>query len=396
MKIVVCVTAFPYPPRGGGYADAWRRIEAFVRLGHQVMMVNPYDPDGRRVPTAEELAYTETVLWGRYSFSIKRNPRRTIAQLLNMRRLPWFAATRVPEPDEQAELDRIVRDFGPDLIWLDGPWLGEVGLRLHRKFGAPIAYRSHNVEHVYLKVQAAAAVSRRNQIAWRLACVGVKQYQLRVMAEASAVFDISLSDLEYWRGQGVINGHWLPPLPELALAAPSEERVVTDILFVGGLRTPNNVQGVRWLVHRVLPILQQHRPDVVVGVVGSYPDPDLVAELAAERSVRTFYDVPDVTPYQFGARVLVNPVAVGSGIQLKMIDMLMTDAPIVTRSQGTSGFPASCIDQFEVADSESDFAAALLRCLDEPGVDPVARAEVRSQFDVNAVRAALATIPLAE
>lgn len=392
MRILVCVTAFPYPPRGGGYADVWRRIEAFVRLGHQVMMVNLYDPDGPRVPTREGLAYVDSVLSARYSFAIKRSPQRTVAQLLNMRRVPWFAATRVPDSKEQVELDGIIRGFEPNLIWLDGPWFGELGLRVHRELGIPIAYRSHNVEHIYLRRQAAAASNWRNQVAWRLACVGVKRYQLRLMAQASAVFDISLSDLEYWRNQGVTNGHWLPPLSELAIAAPSEERVVNDILFVGGLRTPNNLQGVRWLVQRVLPILKKHRPDVVLGIVGSYPDADLVTELADEPSVRTYYDVPDVTPYQFGARVLVNPVSVGSGIQLKMIDMLMTDAPIVTRSQGTSGFPASCIEQFEVADSEADFAAALLRCLDDPGVDQTARAEVRGQFDVNAVRAALTTI----
>lgn len=393
MRILVCVWDFPYPARGGGRGDVWRRIEAFVRLGHHVMLVNLFDPDGPRAPTEEGLAYVDTVVDERFSFPIKRSLSRTARQLLNMGRVPWHAATRVPDEAEQSELDAMVRRFGPDLIWLDGPWFGELGLRLHSELGVPIAYRSHNVEHIYLRRQAAAAGRRRDQIAWRLACVGLKRYQLRLMTASSRVFDISLDDMQLWRRLGVTNNRWLPPLPELALAEPSADRSPNDVLFVGGLRTPNNVQGVRWLVGRVLPRVLAEKPDVVFGVVGSYPDPELVEELAAIPAVRTAYDVPDVTPYQFGARVLVNPVAVGSGVQVKMLDMLMTDAPIVTRTQGLSGLPASCAEEFEVADTEAEFAAAILRRLEDPGVDRERRAQARRQFNLDSIRDALSDIP---
>jgi hypothetical protein len=164
------------------------------------------------------------------------------------------------------------------------------------------------------------------------------------------------------------------------------------VLFVGGLRTPNNVQGVRWLVGRVLPIVAASRPDVVFSIVGSYPDPDLVAELAAVPSIRTHYDVPAVTPHQFGAGVLVNPVSVGSGVQVKMLDMLMTEAPIVTRSQGLSGLPREWAGLLDVADDEAAFAAAVLRRLDTADVDLAGRAAARRQFGLDAIADALASI----
>ncbi len=389
MRILVCVWDFPYPPRGGGRGDVWRRIEAFVRLGHEVMLVNLYDPDGPRVPSAEHLAAVDEVVSERFSFPIKRGRLRTIRQLLNAARVPWHVATRVPDLEEASEIDQKARAFGPDVIWLDGPWFGELGLRLSRELGVPIAYRSHNVEHVYLKRQASAAVRRRDRLAWRLACVGLKRYQLRLMDSATVVFDISLDDMMLWRRLGVTNNQWLPPLPELALNPPSPERVPTDVLFVGGLRTPNNVQGVRWLTRHVLPLVQAARPDVVFGVVGSYPDPSLIEELSAVPAVRSYYDVPDVTRYQFATGVLVNPVAVGSGVQVKMLDMLMTDSPIVTRSQGLSGLPRDWADQFAVADTPEEFAAAILDRLDAPGVDRLSRNELRRQFGIEGIREAL-------
>lgn len=389
MRVLVCAWDFPYPPRGGGRGDVWRRITAFMKLGHEVMLLNLYDPEGPRRPSQESLDYVDSVLTARYSFAIKRGVARTVRQLLNLARVPWHVATRVPDPREQEEIESVVDDFAPDLIWLDGPWFGELGLALQERLGVPLAYRSHNVEHLYLRRQAGAAKRMRDRIAWRLATVGLKRYQLRLMAAASTVFDISLHDLEYWRGLGVENGSWLPPLPELAVSEPSAERVATDVLFVGGLRTPNNVQGVRWLVSEVLPLVRAERPDIVFGIVGSYPEPDLVRELSGVPGVQTYYDVPDITPYQFGASVLVNPVAVGSGVQLKMLDMLMTDAPAVTRTQGLSGLPEEWAAQFEVADTPKAFADAVLRGVDGALIDADARANLRQQFGVESVRQAL-------
>ena len=160
------------------------------------------------------------------------------------------------------------------------------------------------------------------------------------------------------------------------------------------LRTPNNVKGVQWLVRKVLPRLRRERPDVLMGIVGSYPDPDLRAELASNSAVVTHYDVPDVTPYQFGAGVLVNPVSSGSGVQLKAVDMLMTDVPIVTRSQGTRGLPSSCLSEFDVEDDEEAFATAILRRLDSPGVDLGSRARARRPFTVEAIADALQHLQL--
>lgn len=392
MRILVFAWDFPYPPRGGGRADVWRRIEGFVRLGHQVMLVNLFHPDGPRAPKPEDLAAVDRVVEARHSFAIARSRQRTLRQLVNLARTPWHVANRIPDPDERRAIGSAVRDFGPDLIWLDGPWFGELGLQLHQELTIPIAYRSHNVEHTYLIRQAAAARQRRNRIAWRLAAIGLKRYQLDLMKNAVRVFDISCGDLSYWRGQGISNNRWLPPLPELALTQPAEERVDLDVLFVGGLRTPNNVQGVRWLVNRVVPLLVRELSGLRIGIVGSYPDPELAAELAKAPGISTFYDVPDVTRYQFGARVLVNPVSVGSGVQLKVLDMLMTDAPIITRRQGLSGLPGSAESQVDVADSEQDFAAAILRRLKDPGVNAASRAQFRLQFTLDGLRDALAEL----
>ncbi|MCF7553854.1 glycosyltransferase [Pseudonocardia sp. WMMC193] len=395
MRIAVFAWDFPYPPRGGGRADVWRRIEGLLQLGHEVMLVNQVDPAGPRVPGVDDLSAVDARVQARFSFAIRRGRWRSLRRLVRVLRVPWRVATRVPDRDEYPALLEAVARFDPDLLWLDGPWFGEVVRRIRRERDVPIAYRSHNLEHTYLRRQAAAAARLRNRLAWRLAALGLRRYQLALMQESAAVFDISQDDLRYWRRHGVEHVGWLPPLPELALTPPSDERVSCDVVFVGGLRTPNNQQGVRWLVREVRPLVLRERPGTTFGVVGSYPDPGLAAELDPVPEVVTFYDVPDVTPYQFGARVLANPVAVGSGVQLKVIDMLMTEAPIVSRSQGLAGLPASCAAQVRVADTAEEFAAAIVAALDDPAVDPVSRDGVRALFGVGALGEALERVRIA-
>jgi len=389
MRVLVCTPHMPYPPRGGGRADVWRRIEALTRLGHSVMLLHQHEADGPRAPLPEHFEHMDEVLSDRFSFTVKRSKLRTVRQLLGMWRLPWLVTKAVPSGEALAGTERAVADFAPDMILLEGPWFGELGRRFAAEFNAPIVYRSHNIEHLYLKRQAQASRSVPYRVAWRLATVGLKAYELTLMHSARLVLDISLDDLQFWRSQGVAGISWLPPLPELALSHPPTDRFPVDVLFVGGLRFPNNVQGVRWLVDEVLPLVQSSHPGIVLSVVGSTPDEGLRAELAANPAVRTFFNVDSVNPYLFGAKVLVNPVSIGSGVQVKMLDMLMTDAPIITRSNGARGLPQRCVTQFEIADTKEAFATAIVTQLQTPTVDTVERGRVREIFTLASVQRAL-------
>jgi polysaccharide biosynthesis protein PslH len=366
----------------------WRRLLALASGGHELMLVHLYEPSGPQAPTPEDLAAMDARLARRFAFPIKRGAARTLRQLAGSPWLPWHAATRVPDAEEQARLDAALDAFAPELLLLEGPWFGEMVKRTARRLSVPYVYRSHNIEHRYLRGQARAAAHWRDRIAWRLACIGLARYECALMRGAREVFDISEDDLAFWRDRGV-SGRWLPPLPEQAFRERPLDVQPSDVLFLGNLRTPNNIQGLRWLVAEVMPLLRQRRPDLTLTVVGSRPSPELVAELQLAPGVRLQADEPDVLPWLFGARVLVNPVATGSGVQLKTLDMLMTDAPIVSRAQGLSGLPKRFAHLLRIAETPQAFADHILAALQAPvGADP-ARAQARTLFTPAGINDAL-------
>jgi glycosyltransferase involved in cell wall biosynthesis len=294
-----------------------------------------------------------------------------------------------------AKLNAALLDFAPNVLLLEGPWFGEMVKRTAQRLSVPYVYRSHNIEHRYLRGQARAARHWRDRIAWRLACVGLERYELALMRGACHVLDISQEDRGFWAARGVVSS-WLPPLPEQAFRDRPVEVQPSDLLFLGNLRTPNNIQGLRWLIGEVLPLLRARDPSVCLTVVGSRPPPELVVELDAQPGVRLRPDQPDVLPWLFGARVLVNPVATGSGVQLKTLDMLMTDAPIVSRAQGLSGLPETFAALLHIAETPRAFADAVWVALQTPpAVDP-ARVAARTLFMPAGVNEALQRAVAAE
>ncbi|MCE4538317.1 glycosyltransferase family 4 protein [Pelomonas sp. P7] len=393
MRIAVFAPDCPFPPDRGGRADVWRRLLALRGGGHELMLVHLYEPAGPLAPKPQDLTAMDAHLARRFAFPIKRGPWRTLRQLAASPWLPWHAATRVPEGDERAALDAALQSFSPEVLLLEGPWFGEMVKRTADRLSVPYLYRSHNVEHRYLRGQARAAGHWRDRIAWRLACIGLERYELELMRGAHHVFDISQEDRAFWAARGV-RGSWLPPVPEQAFRERPERLEPSEVLFLGNLRTPNNVRGLRWLIAEVLPLLRVRRPETCLTVVGSRPTPELAQELQAQPGVRLRADQPDVQPWLFGARVLVNPVATGSGVQLKTLDMLMTDAPIVSRAQGLSGLPESFASLLRIAETPAAFADEILAALQFPAPPDPARVAARAQFTpagVNdAVEAALA------
>ncbi|MFG6443432.1 glycosyltransferase family 4 protein [Roseateles sp. LKC17W] len=379
-RLVVFAPDIPWPANRGGRADVWRRIQALRSQGAAVLLVHLYEAGGPLSPTPADWAHVKHHVDAHECFPMKRGRALTLRRLLNARRVPWHAATRVPEPVDEARIRAAVQAFAPTAMWLEGPWFGELACKFADAFAVPLAYRSHNVEHRYLLGQARAAKRLRDQLAWRLTCVGLAGYEHMLMRRADAVFDISIDDMAFWQGRGIQGAHWLPPLPEMAMAATALAPVPGDIVFSGNLRTPNNLLGLRWLVGEVMPRVWQQAPEARLRVVGSSPSAELRDELARLARVDTDFDVPSVQPFVLGARVLANPVFVGSGVQLKTLDMLSTDAPIVTRAQGLRGLPAELRSLLRVADDADAFAQALIEA--RAAADPwlQGRAGFRRQF----------------
>jgi glycosyltransferase involved in cell wall biosynthesis len=154
------------------------------------------------------------------------------------------------------------------------------------------------------------------------------------------------------------------PVPNAARLpdAPSSPTGRHDLLFVGNLSYPPNVDAACWLCQEVVPLLD----GATVALVGSRPAP-AVRALADGRRVTVAADVPDVGPWYMGASVAVVPLHAGGGTRTKVLEAFAHRRPVVATTVGAEGLDIRGADAaILLADTPQDFATACRRLLDDP------------------------------
>lgn len=399
-RVTIFATDIPFPANRGGRADIWRRVQSLAALGVKIQLIAFYDDVSGKRPTEADIATVTKHVAELHLYPIRSNLKTKLRALANVVSTPWHVSRRSFGGTTLEQLVGAIEAFRPDCLWAEGPWCGELVKASAARTGLPIVYRSHNIEHIYMARQAAAARSLKDQIAWRVACVGLMRYERAMIDAATWVFDISADDLAFWQARGVRHASWLPPMAESALAADqlaataAAPEPTLDVVFLGNLTTPNNVRGVEWLVQEVRPLVLAARPGTQFLIAGSNPG-DHVRSVCQAPGVTLQANVPDAVALYRQARVLVNPVRTGSGTHVKVIEMLMMRAPIVTSVQGTCGLPPDVKRLFRVGDTAQAFADHVVAALSAPQDCWDERAGARALFGAAGLSQALNALPLA-
>jgi hypothetical protein len=397
LRMLVVAQEFPYPPNHGGRADVWRRLCALKELGCRVALVCWYNDDESRRPKAESIEAVAATVDRLELFAVRRG---LVADLRRVARVvvgvPSHVASRILGSDDMRRVEDLVRSFSPQAVFLDSPYGGRAALEVARRFQLPLFYRSHNIEHRYFRGQARAAASLRDRFAWSVACRGLERFERSVLKAARHFFDISADDLEFWKNQGFASGSWLPPLTERrdrgSLESRDGSRRIADCGFLGNLNAPNNVQGLRWLITTVMPLVWRARPGFTLAIGGSAPLPEIVELVASDTRITLYQDVENAQDFLESVAVLVNPVLTGSGVNVKTLDMLATDRPIVSTMQGVAGLPPSLKRLCGVGQTATEVSLLLVQALDCPVVDLPARVAARRLFSKDTVTAMVSVI----
>lgn len=399
MKIVHLLHEFPFPPTSGVRCDMGRRLAAFAQLGHRVFAVSWASVGAGEMPDETSRIELSRLVEQSALLPIGADLTSKFRRMWNLRRYASYIAARIPSVEEQAALTARIADFKPDLIWLEGVHPFWLAMELRRRFHVPLVYRAHNIEHRYVAEQARLARSARLRLALTAGTWGLEAAERALHRTADVVYDISTDDLAWWQAQGYSNGKWLAPQANDAILAAADvdlARRTTDLLFLGSLSSPNNVAGLRWYVEAVHPIVRAAVPDITVMVAGRRPDRSL-AGLLRIAGISLVPDPPEAAPLLASARVMLNPILHGSGVNIKTIDMLATGCPVVTTPKGGRGLPRSVVETLCIAHGVQPFASAVIALVQEArgGTRGTDRSAMMKQvFGIGSVIHALA--PFAE
>lgn len=365
MRLLIVAHEAPYPPTHGGRADMWRRIRALRAQGHSLMVV-AWTYQGRgQVVRPEDTARLEAECERAIVLPIDQTPAGFARRIPHLLHWPSHAAARVLSPAAYRRVRAAAAGFAPDAVLLDGYQGAWLARRLQGVLDKPLLYRAHNREFAYLAGQRALAPTWKARLGLAVATLHLRRVETALHRDSARVLDISGDDLAWWRDTGgFTNGVWLPPLadPDLLQAPPVAPDQIVDLAYLGNLRTPNNVHGVLWFLDEVLPRLRRVRPALTVLIGGSEPTAE-IRERCRAAAVTLEADVAAPSAVLGRGRVLINPIWMSSGVNIKMIDMAVTGAPVVTTPPGLAGLPSEARALFEEAADAEAFAAQCDRLL---------------------------------
>ncbi len=137
------------------------------------------------------------------------------------------------------------------------------------------------------------------------------------------------------------------------------------LVYSGALTYFANFDAMSFFLHEVFPLVRAQRPNVKLSITGRL-DGTPVDRLAHNEGVRFTGYVDDIRPVVGRSWSSVVPLRIGGGTRVKILESLALGTPVVATSKGVEGLDLEAGRDILIADEPADFAAALLRLLQDP------------------------------
>ncbi|MBW1744559.1 MAG: glycosyltransferase family 4 protein, partial [Deltaproteobacteria bacterium] len=228
------------------------------------------------------------------------------------------------------------------------------------------------VENNALKlIDAHGVVHVRNDFVFHRKILCEKWREIELLSKADVIMAIQKNDVDAFRKmvpeRKVILVHHHSDIKKLEMAGDEETFAVI------GDNHPPNLQALAWFLEKAWPTITRERPRAVFLVYGRMAE--AAPDSSAIRRVGFVHDLEEA--YRF-ARVMINPIQLGTGLKVKTVEALCYGKALVTTSCGADGLEEGAGSAFIMEDDPAAFGHAVVRLLGDD--------EARQQLEDSALQ----------
>lgn len=370
MKILFLTQIIPYPPDAGPRVKTWHVLRYLVEAGHEVTLASFVRPDEEpHVPVLRNLLHAV------YTVPIKRSRVADVAYLLKSQVSGRpFLIERDDLPPMRQLVTRLLQENQFDLAHADQLTMTQFVLGSAVPF---TLFDAHNATWTISDRLRQNANPLLKPVLW-LETKRIQTYEAMLVEQFSHTMVVIDPDRDALlvgaepakREQLRAKISSIPIAVDTVELQPAQrDPQSVNIMTLGSLNYPPNIDGIRWFLYEVFPLIRQKAPQVTLTIIGKNPPDDLVSAAKAEPDkINVTGYVEDLTPYMEAAAVMVVPVRAGSGMRVRLLEAFARAMPAVTTTIGLEGITATHEQEILIADTPDTFAGACLRLLEDKGL----------------------------
>jgi len=344
MKIVVVASFFPYPAYFGGAYDVLERIKGLKYLGHDVDLIC----------TCKEKPDDKNVLF----------MKQFINELIIVPRKNKLGYIFYSEPLQAVSrklLKKITLQREYDYAILESESVGKI-LENNSLKAKNIIIRVHNNEANYFNELSKSTKNFKNKIYYYLESLKFKSYSRNIFKLSDRLWFISNKEINNTKDLDLSNKSIHLPA-SVNSKFVKQELSTKNVLYVGALFVPNNMEAIIWYLKNVHSLLvDEHNYKLtIVGSTGEFESETFQEILAGYSNVEIYLNQKDLSNHYSNATVFINPMLHGAGVKLKSINAIQNGLVLVSSKTGAEGIGLIKNEMYLEAMSPNDFVKAILK-----------------------------------
>ena len=356
MKILFLAHLFPLPLDSGGKIKSYYTLRALAKE-HDVHVLSYARLDAEY----RLLDQLRTVCKDVELVRLSRSKLRQASDLVfSLARGRSFIISRDFRREMQTAVRRAVASFEPDVIHIDHLQMAQfVDFRPPCK----TVLDNHNVESAIIKRTAETDTSLPKRLYAVLEWPRLRSYELDVCRKCDVVLTVSDEDGNALRAMdpSLKNLRTVPIGADTDYFQPLDrEPGPRNLLFVGTMYWPPNVDAVLHFYRDIFPIIRKRFPDSTLTIAGQRPT-SAIRALSRDPAVTVTGYVDDIRDIARECAVMIVPLRAGSGVRVKILNALAMEIPVVSTSVGAEGLDVSDGEHLLIADTAQEFAGAVTK-----------------------------------
>jgi len=354
MKILQICNKSPIPPKEGGPIAMYHLAQALISAGHNVDVLAietpKYTASKKDIDKYTNSSYTYQAIF------VDTTVKLMTAAYSFLRNAPYHVE-RFENNKVKKQLQSMLKSKQYDIILFETLYMTPY-LQICRKFSkATCVLRSHNIEHQIWERLKNNETNLLKKLYLTQLTNALKRYEQQHLDKYDAIACISQGEVQYYNS--FINLNKIKVVPfGVEIQNTKINNEINHFYHIGSMDWLPNIEGIEWLIKKVLPILQKSENSIKLFLAGRNM-PEWLSSFQNEM-LEVVGKVDDINTFLHDKAVLVVPLFSGSGIRIKIIEAMSLGKIIISTSLGAEGIAYQNEKNILIADTADTFAKTMI------------------------------------